>query len=566
MGDRYGRSTAALLALAAGVVAACSGAIEPGQEPREETRIEAVGRELVGASVSVTLRVPDALRAAPFDVERQLRVPPDFRIEVFARVSGARFMALAPDGQLLVSVPSAGKVVRIAGNGKVSDFLTGLARPHDLVFHTIAGTTYLYVSEKNQVRRYAYQSGAVLSSQVVVAHLPDASLSELRGAYGHELKNIALDGQDRLFVSIASASNADPRDLAATPKRGSIYVYAADGTGGRPYAQGLRNAEGLTVASDGALWAVVNQRDNLLYPFHGDWDGDGKDDYGRLMQSYVDGHPPEALVCVRDGGHYGWPFCNPNPDRGLSDMPFDRDVETNADGRRLDCSQADRITRGIQAHSAPLGLSFLPEVGARLPSGFSGALVSAYHGCWNCSQPFGYKVAIFPFEAGRPGPESDLVTGFSGFGRPVDVVSNAAGEIYISDDAAGAIYKLTYGPPASPSVSKLVLLDVATQQPVPGYDPLIDGVVLDRALLGSRKVALRAYTIPDAVGSVRFTLDGSILATENARPYCIAGDDGTRCQPWKPPAGSHTLTITPFAEARAAGQAGTPLTIRFTAP
>jgi glucose/arabinose dehydrogenase len=440
-----------------GIVAACFAALlsacMQAHEVDELGELEApsgIVQDLPGASTSVVVSVPQALRASPFQVERRLTVPPGFRAEVLARVPSARFLALTPDDRLLVSVPNAGKIVVVDRAGGVRDLLTGLARPHDMVFQVIGGITYLYVAEKNQIRRYVWQSGAPTNSQVVVANLPDASLAELRGSYGHELKNIALDGANRLFVSIASASNADPADLAATPKRGAIYVYNADGSAGRLFAQGIRNAEGLAIGpGTNDLWVVVNNRDNIAYPFHNDYTGDGTDDYGKVLQSYVDNHPPEEFIRVRDGGHYGWPFCNPNPDNGLVNMPFDRDVQNNADGSRLDCSTADRVTRGIQAHSAPLGLSFVPNAGSALPADYAGAALSAYHGCWNCSQPYGYKVAIFPFVNGSPSEELTFATGFRGFGRPVDVVANTRGEIYVSDDAAGAIYRFTYSPPSS---------------------------------------------------------------------------------------------------------------------
>jgi glucose/arabinose dehydrogenase len=340
------------------------------------------------------------------------------------------------------------------------------------VFHTISGTTYLYVAEKNKIRRYVWQGGTVGATQIVVANLPDASLPELGGAYGHELKNIAIDSLNRLYVSIASATNASPSDLAATPKRGAIYVYNADGSGGRLFAQGIRNAEGLAMEpGTNNLWVVVNNRDNIAYPFHNDWDGDGADDYGRVMQSYVDNHPPEEFIRVRDGGNYGWPFCNPNPDSGVVNMPYDRDVQNNADGSRLNCGAIDRVNWGIQAHSAPLGVSFIPTNATSLPTGYGGAAISGYHGCWNCSTPVGYKVAIFAFAAGQPTQELDLVRGFHGWGRPVDTVANSAGQIFISDDSAGAIYRLTYAP-AAQSIAKLVLLDATTQQPITGFDPL----------------------------------------------------------------------------------------------
>jgi glucose/arabinose dehydrogenase len=491
----------------------------PEPEPQEQRTVSEQTSALVGANTSVVISVPTNMRTAPFNVERRLTVPPGFSAAVYARVPGARFLALAPDGRLLVSVPSSNKIVAVSTAGAVADLLTGLARPHDMVFHTITGTTYLYVAEKNQIRRYVW-SGGPTNGQVVISGLPDASLPELGGSYGHELKNIALDGNNRLFVSIASASNADPADLAATPKRGAIYVYNADGTGGRLYAQGIRNAEGLAIAPGGTdLWVVVNNRDNIAYPFHQDWDGDGTDDYGKVMQSYVDNHPPEEFIRVRDGGNYGWPFCNPNPDAGLVNMPFDRDVQNNADGTRLNCATADRVNRGIQAHSAPLGVSFVPNAGSALPADFSGSAVSAYHGCWNCSTPVGYKVSIFPFASGLPTQELDLATGFRGFGRPVDVVVNSAGSIFISDDSAGAIYRLSYVAPAGQAISKVVLINASTQQPVPGFDPFPNNAVIDLGQLGAGPYALRAYTAPATVGSVRFALDGATLQRSRRRRH-----------------------------------------------
>jgi len=171
------------------------------------------------------------MRGAPFDVPRSLTVPEGFSIAVYARVPGARFIAVTPEGNLLVSNPGAGKVslVRQGGSGGdpvVSDWVTGLRKPHDLVFHTVAGTLFLYVTESNGVRRFAWTGAPTApSAEVVLTGLPDSSTPELQGAYGHELKNIALDGQDHLFVSIASSCNVCIADAVADPVRGAIYVY-----------------------------------------------------------------------------------------------------------------------------------------------------------------------------------------------------------------------------------------------------------------------------------------------------------------------------------------------------
>jgi len=146
-----------------------------------------------GASVTRTVVVPSTMQSSPFNTQRTLLVPPNFSISVYARISGARFMAVTPDGNLLVSRPGAGSVMLVRPNGTgdplVSTFVSGLRKPHDIVFRTIGGTTYVYITETHQINRYVYTAGALTSGarQVVISGLPDASSPELNGTYGHEL-------------------------------------------------------------------------------------------------------------------------------------------------------------------------------------------------------------------------------------------------------------------------------------------------------------------------------------------------------------------------------------------
>lgn len=408
-----------------------------------------------GASVLTKVQVPEGMRSAPFDNDRYLKLPPNFSIAVYARIGGARFMAVAPNGDLLVSQPGTGKVLRVqansSGDPQISTFVDGLRLPHDLVFHTIDGITYLYVAESHQINRFTYNLGDTTAHnrQVVIAGLPDSSTPELQGHYGHELKNIALDAYHKLYVSIASTCNACVEDTLNDPIRGAIYQYNADGSGRRLFAQGLRNAEGLAfVPGTRDLWVVVNNRDNIAYPHD-----DGSGNYGLVVPSYVDNHPPEEFTRVREGGNYGWPFCNPNPDtpRGLNKMPFDRDYQLNADGH-VDCSKMNRIIKGIPAHSALLGLSFLS--GTRFPRLYRPGVVVALHGSWNRQQKIGYKAIYFPWqrETRRPGRRMTLVSGWLNketqevWGRPVDVAVDLQGNLLISDDRSGTIYTLMPAP------------------------------------------------------------------------------------------------------------------------
>jgi glucose/arabinose dehydrogenase len=408
------------------------------------------------AAVTRPLEVPVALAAAPFDTPKTLDVPPGFGIRLLARVEGARFMAVAPNGDILVSNPDSGDVVLLrerAGNGPESfSFASGLQLPHDMVFHQIGNVVYLYIAESNRVSRSVYTSGDTRTAarEVVVDNLPSADLPELRGVYGHQLKNIALSPDHKLYISIASACNACIEDTVSNPLRGAIYQYNADGSGQRLFARGLRNAEGLDfIPGTNDLWLTVNGRDNLLYPFDNDFDGDGSSDYGKLNQKFVDDNPPELFTRARDGGNYGWPFCNPLPNAPMANLELARDYELNRDGSRLDCAGVDRASKGLHAHSAPLGFSFLQN--SQVPAAYRNGAVIALHGCWNCSSlRAGYKVIYIPIDiAGNAGAEIDLVTGFvtnpdtrEMWGRPVDVLADSKGNILVSDDLAGAIYQL----------------------------------------------------------------------------------------------------------------------------
>lgn len=449
-----------LLALCAVLAAACSGPDRPAPaaSPDQSAGGPSASRTRTPApAVRVRVAVPPGLGDEPYDVPRHLSLPAGWSASVYARMAKPRFMAATPAGDVLVSQPSRGTVLLIRrgadGTGRATEFLTGLNWPHDILFADVSGRTWVFVAEADRVVRYPYRKGDLRASggEVVVAGLPDTSTPELRGHYAHVLKNIAVrDG--RLYVSIASTCNVCLSDTQSDPQRGAIYTYDAAGRNAdrRLFARGLRNAEGLAFPpGSGDLWVVVNNRDNLPVPDDRDVDGDGRGDRGRKVTAYVDDHPPEPFTRVREGGFYGWPFCNPNSDKGLRNMPYDRDIELNPDGRAADCANATPIDIGIQAHSAPLGLTFT----AGTPAPDLGAVI-ALHGSWNRSRPTGYKVIYFPWRGG-PGEQRDLATGWldestgDSWGRPVDVAIDADGSLLISDDGSDAVLRLT--PPTDSS-------------------------------------------------------------------------------------------------------------------
>ncbi len=401
------------------------------------------------------MEVPGTYRTPPFDRKRMLRVPEGAKISVLTRVEKARFLAVGPQGELLVSQPSKGKILLVKQTGpsetKVTELISRLRLPHGMAFQRIGDKLYLYAGESNRISRFVYSDDSVVraTEEVVVPDLPDSSSPNLGGAYGHELKNITIGPDQKLYVDIASATNADPSDTRSDPIRSAIYRYDLDGKNRRLISTGIRNAEGLDFRpGTNELWAVVNERDNVRYPFNGKRGGYQASDYGRLIPSYIDDHPPDEFIHVKEGANYGWPFANPNPDQGLDRMPFDPDYDTNRDWSKYPESSFTRVDKGIPAHSAPLGFSFL--AGAKVPVRYRDGAAVALHGSWDRSRKTGYKIIFFPWlPAGEPGAQADLVTGWLDdetqqvWGRPVDVVPDREGNLLISDDYSGTIYKLS---------------------------------------------------------------------------------------------------------------------------
>ena len=377
---------------------------------------------------------------------RELNVPPGFAVAVYARIRGARFMAVAPDGALLVTNPESGTVSIVRRNasgaeGAVATYAGGLKLPHGVVFHQLNGKPYLYVAESNGVVRFAYENGRAGARQQIVSGLPDASSPELHGAYGHELKNITFGPDGRLYVDLGSTCNVCISDTKSEPRRAAIYSYDENGRGAHLFAEGIRNGEGVRFfpgAND--LWVTVNGRDDMPDPSN-----------GKVYAQYVDDHPPDSLLLARDGGNYGWPFCQPSQDTstGWLEMPFVRDLDMNHDGR-VDCSKMDRHAMGLAAHSAALGLEFVP--GSLVGDPHKTVALITFRGSWNRSRKTGYKVVYIPFDdqTHRPAQQTpvDLVTGWlddatqKEWGRPVDAVAAADGSIYISDDTSGIVYRL----------------------------------------------------------------------------------------------------------------------------
>jgi glucose/arabinose dehydrogenase len=381
--------------------------------------------------VPVTVQVDPDLAQAPFDQPRQALVPAGWTLSVWARVPKARLAAWAPDGSLLVSVPSSGQVVRLEPTGagpRLSVPLDGLDQPHGLAF---SGST-LYIAESDQIDAYDYADGAATHPRTIAAGLPDARSPDLRGAYAHALKSVAVGRDGAVFFSIGSTGNITVDDRTANPPRATIMRIPPGGGPAAPFATGVRNGTGLAIAPDGSVWTAVNNRDNVANP-----------QTGQATPDYVNDNPPEALARLTFGRELGWPYCN--PDGGPANLSFIRDVQTNADGSKLDCAALPPVEQSLGAHAAPLGTSFTQNA---LPAPYANGALVGVHGSWNRQPPYAPEVAFFPWQDGSLGNQQTLVGGFQAddgtrWGRPVAAVTGPDGAVYITDDYADAVYRLT---------------------------------------------------------------------------------------------------------------------------
>ena len=402
----------------------------------------------VPALAATAVRPLPGTGAAPFDQARRLQAPPGWTVTVWARVPGARLLAWTPDGRLLVSRPKSGDVVELLpGRGDAAPaqrtLVSGLNLPHGLAF---AGST-LYLAESDRVDGFTYRAGAVSGRRVVVDGLPDAKSPELGGAYAHALKSVAVGPDGALYVSVGSTGNVSAEDRDATPERAAILRVPAGGGNPTTFARGVRNGTGLAVDPDGGVWTAVNNRDNIAYPYEGP-------DRGEVVPAYVNDHPLEPLARLAQDRDLGWPYCNPDPDLrpGEADSPlsytrrpFVRDIQTNADGTKLDCAALPPVEQGLGAHSAPLGLSFATSPG--LAGGYGPGALVGVHGSWNRNPPRPPEVSFFAWRDGTLGPQQTLLTGFQGedgsrWGRPVMAVQGPDRALYVSDDLAGAVYRV----------------------------------------------------------------------------------------------------------------------------
>jgi glucose/arabinose dehydrogenase len=326
-------------------------------------------------------------------------------------VSNARFLAFAPNGDLIVSEPNNGAVVAIppgsAVNAAPNIIASGLSRPHGLAFNG----NDLYIGTQtglSVIRNYPTNT----TVQTLYSGLPQPNND-------HNNRSLAIASNGTVYLSSGSDCNICSESDA---KYATIMSMDLNGQNPQIYASGVRNGSGLAFDQSGQLWMVVNQRDDL------------QPDHTNL--------PTDEFDKVIASGNYGWPTCYP-------DLVGNREPNPDSPVSNPSCAGQVRNTQPLQAHSAPLGIVFYN--GSMFPAQYRGGAFVAFHGSWDRSPPTGYKVVFVPFSAGTPSAPTDFVAGWltpsnSVTGRPVGLAVAPDGSLYISDDSNGYIYRVTYGP------------------------------------------------------------------------------------------------------------------------
>jgi glucose/arabinose dehydrogenase len=311
-------------------------------------------------------------------------------------------------------VPSANRITLLRdadGDGVAetrSVFLQGLHSPFGMA---LVGNT-LYVADTDAILRFPYQEGETKISArgEKLIDLPAGPINH------HWTKNvIATRDGSRLYVTVGSNSNAAENGIDKETNRAAILEVDPATGKWQVFASGLRNPNGMSwQPQSGALWTVVNERDEL-----------GSD----LV--------PDYMTSVKQGAFYGWPYSY-----------YGQHVDERVKPQRPDLvAKAVVPDYALGPHTASLGLVF--NEGTLFPPHFRNGAFIGQHGSWNRKPRSGYKVVFVPFADGRPaGKPEDVLTGFldadgNARGRPVGVAIDKAGALLVADDVGNTVWRVT---------------------------------------------------------------------------------------------------------------------------
>ena len=270
----------------------------------------------------------------------------------------------------------------------------------------------LYVANSDAIMKFPYRTGdtKIAATGVKLVDLPAGPLNH------HWTKDLVAsrDGS-KLYATVGSNSNIGENGMDAETNRAAVLEVDRATGKSRLFASGLRNPNGPAwQPQSGALWVVVNERDEL-----------GND----LV--------PDYMTSVKDGGFYGWPYSY-----------YGQHVDERVQPQRPDLvAKAIAPDYALGAHTASLGLAF--NTGNLFPPEMANGAFIGQHGSWNRKPRSGYKVIFVPFADGAPsGKPQDVLTGFlsadgEAQGRPVGVAIDKKGALLVADDVGNAIWRVT---------------------------------------------------------------------------------------------------------------------------
>ena len=337
-----------------------------------------------------------------------IKLPAGFKIELYATgIPNARSMTMSPNGILFVGTRKAGNVYAVIDKDKdhradeVITMLKGLNMPNGVAFRDGA----LYVAEVNRVLRFDGIENSLRAPPGPVV-VNDAFPRDKH----HGWKYIAFGPDGKLYVPVGAPCNICEKD---DPRFSSIMRMEPDGSQLEIFTRGVRNTVGFDWhPQTGDLWFTNNGRD---------WMGDDL--------------PPDTLHhAPQKGLHFGFPYCHggdiPDPDYG----------------HKRKCNEFSPPALKLGAHVAPLGMKFY--TGSMFPQRYRHQVFMAEHGSWNRSTPVGYRITLAVFENHRPVRYEVFAEGWlqgeKAWGRPVDVLILKDGSMLVSDDRAGAIYRISF--------------------------------------------------------------------------------------------------------------------------
>ncbi|HWR78185.1 MAG TPA: sorbosone dehydrogenase family protein [Thiobacillus sp.] len=312
-------------------------------------------------------------------------------------------------------VPSANRstLLRDTDGDGVADLRSVLLQGLNSPFGMALVGNDLYVANSDAVLRFPYAVGdtRITAPGTKLVELPAGPINH------HWTRNlIASPDGTKLYVTVGSNSNVAERGMAVEAERAAIWEVDTRSGARRIFASGLRNPNGLAwEPRSGALWTVVNERDEL-----------GSD----LV--------PDYMTAVRDGGFYGWPYSY-----------YGQHIDERVKPQRPELvAQAIAPDYALGPHTAPLGLA--SSIGTTLPAAFANGMFIGQHGSWNRRPHSGYKVIFVPFENGKPsgGAPVDVLTGFlsedgDAYGRPVGVALDRQGALLVADDVGNVVWRVT---------------------------------------------------------------------------------------------------------------------------